>query len=126
MQEIDRTRRVAEVIKRDLATLILREISDPRLRGVSINSVTVSRDLANATIYVSSLENQESVEKLLNNAAGYLRRLLGKNADFRVTPSLRFRYDNSIQRGVEMSTLIDSLVRKPERSTDEPDTEDES
>lgn len=140
MYEVDRTRRVAEAIKRELAALITREVNDPRLRGVSINSVTVSRDLKYATIYVSSLRQTESsstgktdpavnstqgkpgaqpgVEQLLNNASGYLRRLLSQNSNLRVTPSLRFKYDDSIQRGVEMSSLIDSLVNKTEGSKD--------
>ena len=133
MHEIDRTRRVSELLRRELSMMISRELNDKRVRGVSINSVTTSRDLKYATIYVSQLEeiseqnlisgkqedtakdhlsNQNDplvVEKVLNNAAGYLRMLLSKNSDLRVMPNLRFKYDDSIKRGVEMSSLIDSL-----------------
>ena len=128
MHEIDRSRRVSELLKRELATLINREVNDTRIRNVSINAVSVSKDLKHATVYVSSMEvldsepdmheeversrNNQKIEKLLNNAAGYLRRLLSQHADLRVTPSLRFKYDNSIQRGVEMSALIEALNRK--------------
>ena len=131
MQEIDRTRRVSELIRRELSTLIIREISDGRIRNVSINGVTVSRDLKYATIFFSSLDgntpsSQESktmegksnkrpppsIEKVLNNAAGYLRRLLSQNVQLRITPTLVFKYDDSIQRGVEMSSLIESLNKK--------------
>ena len=128
MYEIDRSRRVSELLKRELATLINREVNDSRIRNVSVNAVSVSKDLKHATIYVSSMEGlapeselkdessrskeNHKVEKLLNNAAGYLRRLLSQNADLRVTPSLRFKYDDSIQRGVEMSALIEALNRK--------------
>ncbi len=136
MQEIDRTRRVSELIKRELATLISRELNDSRLRNVTINDVTISKDLKNAIIYVSRLdqsitqnvktessknpgdEQKKSsakdlpIDKLLNNASRFLRRLLSQHADLRITPNLRFKYDDSIQRGVEMSTLIDSLNNK--------------
>ncbi len=127
MQEIDRTRRVAELLRRELATLIAREINDNRIRHVSINGVRVSRDLKNATVYFSNLDNsldraptaqagkgesrQPTQEQLLNRAAGFLRHLLSQHAELRVTPSLRFRYDDSIRRGVEMSNLIDRLNR---------------
>ena len=119
MQEIDRTRRVSELLRRELATLIAREINDNRIRHVSISSVRVSKDLKNATVYFSQLESEQQpvkgtrkqpgVEQLLNKAAGFLRHRLSQHAELRVTPSLRFKYDDSIQRGVEMSSLIDRL-----------------
>jgi len=142
MQEIDRTRRVSELLRRELSTLVLRELNDSRISNVSINAVQVSRDLKYATVYVSAIDGNElpeneslaepakqlnkkrrgmsrkkpaqpqTVEGLLNNAAGFLRHLLSQNVELRVTPSLRFRYDNSIQRGVEMSSLIESLKSK--------------
>ena len=119
MQEIDRTRRVSELLRRELATLIAREINDNRIRHVSINSVRISRDLKNATVYFSRMESdqqsprgtkkQPGVEELLNRASGFLRHRLSQHAELRVTPTLRFKYDDSIQRGVEMSSLIDRL-----------------
>ncbi|MBX2867509.1 MAG: ribosome-binding factor A [Acidiferrobacterales bacterium] len=141
MQEIDRTRRVSELIRRELSTLVRRELNDSRISNVSINAVQVSKDLKYATVYVSAMEGNEipagiasksgqtpvgkrggpkesptskpqTVETLLNNAAGFLRHLLSQNVELRVTPTLRFRYDNSIQRGVEMSSLIESLKPK--------------
>lgn len=128
MYEIDRTRRVSELLKRELATLIARELNDPRIRKVSVNSVSVSKDLKHATVFVSSMDalatdpgkkagaksaiDIPGLEKLLNNASGFLRHLLSQHAELRVTPSLRFKYDDSIQRGVEISSLIDSLNKK--------------
>ncbi len=124
MFEIDRTRRVSEVLRRELATLIAREINDTRIRSVSINSVRVSRDLKHATVYFSSLglvtegpegqageRDAAASEKILNRASGFLRRRLSRHAELRVTPTLRFKYDDSIRKGVEMSSLIDRLNR---------------
>ncbi len=141
MQEIDRTRRVSAMLTRELAELIRREMNDPRINNVSVNAVKISRDLKHATVYVSAIDGNEfprpespggdkgghkksknnrqpqTVEELLNNASGFLRHLLSQTVELRVMPTLRFIYDNSIERGVEMSTLIESLKSK---STDDP------
>lgn len=114
MQEIDRTRRVSELIKRELAAIIPRELQDQRINSVTVTGVTVSRDLKQSTVYISTIDEQidpKTVEKLMNHSAGYLRRLLSKHLDLRITPSLVFKYDNSIQRGVELTHLINELNR---------------
>lgn len=126
MDEVDRTRRVSELLRRELATLIAREINDPRIRHVSINSVRISGDLKHATVYFSKLglasdgadgkaagRDRVGIEKILNRASGFLRHRLSQHAEMRATPTLRFRYDDSIQKGVEMSNLIDRLNRNP-------------
>ncbi len=115
MFETDRTRRVAALIKRQLAQLIARELNDSRIKSVSIIAVTVSRDLKKSTIYFSSIDETlqaHQIEKLLNNSSKYLRHLLSQHIDLRVTPQLLFKYDDSIQRGVELTQLIDKLSNK--------------
>ncbi len=117
MYEVDRTRRVAELLKREIAVLIARELNDSRINSVTVTGVTISRDLKISTVFVSSAldslnrTDQESnrVEKLLNKSAGYLRHLLSQTVNLRTTPSLVFKYDDSIQRGMDMSRLIDRL-----------------
>ena len=112
MQEVDRRRRVAELIRRELSTLIAREVDDRRVKMVSITAVSVSKDLKQATVYVSSVEQSAAaaeIEKTLNHAGKYLRYLLGQQIHLRVTPGLLFKYDDSIRRGMKMTTLIDSL-----------------
>lgn len=115
MFEVDRTRRVAELIKRELAVLIARELNDNRINNVNITGVTVSKDLKQSSIFVSTIDNSLShieVEKLLNKSSKYLRHLLSQKIDLRVTPNLVFKYDESIQRGVEMTQLIDRLSKE--------------
>ena len=115
MHEVDRSRRVAELIRRELSTLIAREVSDQRVHLVSVTAVTISRDLKQATVYVSSVEPSVSpaeIESALNHAGKYLRYLLGREVNLRTTPGLHFKYDHSIRRGMEMSTLIDTLNKK--------------
>ncbi|MXZ81889.1 MAG: 30S ribosome-binding factor RbfA [Gammaproteobacteria bacterium] len=112
MQEIDRTRRVGELIKRELSALISSELNDDRINGVTITQVSVSRDLRNSTVYFSILEKRMdsgSLERLLNKSSGYLRKHLSRRLMMRTTPALTFRYDDSIEKGVSLSRLIDSL-----------------
>jgi len=114
MQEIDRTRRVGELIKRELSDLIFSQVNDDRIRGVTIIQVSVSPDLRNSTVYFSMLEkpaDKKSIEKVLNKSSGYLRKHLSKRLVMRTTPALSFKYDDSIERGLSLVQLIDSLKR---------------
>lgn len=127
-----RVQRVADQIQRELASLIQMEVNDPRVGMVSVTDVEVSRDLAHAKIYVtvlntmtddsqvneSTLSEPGDLDKLeieeninaLNKAAGYLRSLLAKQLSTRSVPKLRFYYDGSIERGQQLSSLIDSAL----------------
>lgn len=112
-REFSRTRRIGEQIKRDLAGLIRSEVDDPRMLMVSITSVTVSRDLGVAQIYVTLLgdpQERESVIETLNRSTPMLRRLLGKIMRIRNVPSLVFHYDDVVERGAELSDLITRTV----------------
>ena len=127
-----RVQRVADQIQRELASLIQMEVNDPRVGMVSVTGVEVSRDLAHAKVFVtvlntltddsqineSTLSEPGDLDKLeikenvdaLNKAAGYLRSLLAKRLSTRSTPKLRFYYDGSIERGQQLSSLIDSAL----------------
>jgi ribosome-binding factor A len=112
-REFPRTRRVGEQIQRELAGLVREEIKDPRLGMVSICGVTVSRDLAHAKVYVSVLGDEAAVTaslRVLNNAAGFLRRRLGGQMRIRMVPRLRFYFDQSIAEGARMDALIAAAV----------------
>lgn len=80
---------------------------------VTVTAVKVSKDLAHATVYVTALDSQSEHEPMvaaLNHAGGFLRRRLSDRLALRVIPQLRFRYDTSIERGVELSRLIERAV----------------
>ena len=122
IHQSDRPRRVAELVRRELAILIQREMDDPAIRGVSLTAVEMSRDLRLATVYFSEMPGSvdaTEAERHLNHATGFLRRLLGQRIDMRRIPELRFRFDTSIERGAQLSRLIDSLAtgdEGPERN----------
>ena len=100
-KEYSRTQRVADHLQRELATLIQREVRDPRVGMINITGVNVSRDLGYAKIYYTVLdcdtreEASESTE-VLNKAAGFLRSQLSRDSSMRRLPQLRFYFDSSV------------------------------
>jgi ribosome-binding factor A len=111
-KEFSRTQRVSEVIRRELADIIATRTSDPRMSLVSITGVEVSRDLKHAKIYVTQLGDDCRAVEALTHAAGYLRRELSGRLTMKASPTLRFIYDHSVQRGVALSKLIDEVNRE--------------
>jgi ribosome-binding factor A len=101
-----RSYRVADQIQRDLAEL-LRELKDPRVGMVTINSVEVTPDYAHAIVYFSVLVGDaRECEAALNEAAGFLRNGLFKRLSIHTVPSLRFQFDRTTERAAELSALI--------------------
>ena len=112
MQGVDRTRRVAELIRRALADIIRDQLPDHGLGLLSITATEVTRDLSRATVFISLLgeeEDQERVTKILNEESSALRHELSRTLNLRHTPEINFRYDLSIERGARLSRLIDDL-----------------
>ena len=102
----NRNFRVADQIQRDVAMLI-RELKDPRVGMVTVNSVEVTPDYAHAQIYFSVLvgKPEESAEAL-NEAAGFLRNGLFKKLAIHTVPTLHFHFDKTTERAADLSALI--------------------
>ena len=106
--------RVGQEIQKEIATILMREVKDPRLVMTTVSAVELTRDLAYAKIFVTFFSNEESEIKssieVLNEAAGFIRSLLAKKLRARIMPHLRFVYDSSMSEGVRMSSLVDKAV----------------
>jgi len=112
-KEFSRTQRVAELIRRELAVIIAREMDDPRMRFVSVTAVQVSKDLRSAKVFVTQMktDHDSTIDiRSLQKAAGFLRRQLASVLTLKNVPALTFVYDNSIERGVDLSRLIEQAV----------------
>ncbi|NLW39382.1 MAG: 30S ribosome-binding factor RbfA [Tissierellia bacterium] len=121
-----RLNRISEEIKKIVSDLIARELKDPRINPLtSITSVQVTNDLSYANIYISVLGDKESKEETLvglNSAKGFIRKEMGRRIDLRHVPEVIFHLDESIERGLYISKLIDDVNRQEE---DERGDEDE-
>ena len=121
-KEHSRGQRIGDLIQRELALLIQKEMRDPRVGMLTINEVKVSRDLAYADVYYTLLQNDERAapeesaasDTVLNNAGGFLRSHLARVLTTRTVPKLRFHYDQSIAHGQRLSSLIDKAVAEDE------------
>lgn len=123
-REFPRSRRVEEQVQRILAEAIRVELRDPRVHGVVLTAVNVTRDLGVATIDYTVMHpdgvtiDTAGVQAGLEAAAGFLRRRLAGTLATRTVPELRFRPDAAIARGRALDRLIDEAVN-PDKQRDE-------
>lgn len=112
-KEFSRMQRVSELIRRELATVIDREMDDPRVRFVSVTKVDVSKDLRTAKVYVTQIDAAAGATLdmgSLQKASGFLRKRLADTLTLKSIPALTFIYDNSIERGVRLTRLIEQAA----------------
>ena len=98
---------------RTLNELVRFESKDPRLDGVSLTAVELSRDLSVAKVYFSQMHPDDDPGVALDGlerATGFLRSRLGAALKVRRVPELRFAHDDSIAHGAAISELIDNTV----------------
>lgn len=108
--------RVAEQIQSILSTLLLREVSDPRLKQVTVTSVKLDVEMQYATIQVNALgdeSRQDEVMAGLERAKGFLRREVSKRLKIRNAPELSFKWDESLEYGEHMHQLLKKLEVSP-------------
>jgi ribosome-binding factor A len=108
-----RTERVAEEIQRELANILQFELKDPRIGMITIVGVEVSRDLSHAKVFYSLLDVRElpDTKQALESSKKFMRRHLAKQMkNMRIVPELHFFYDDSLERGNYLSSLIDSAI----------------
>lgn len=119
--ESNRPRRVAELIRRELAMLIPRELDDPHAHQITITGAEVSRDMSSARIYYSLLSGAAEAKqttKSLNRAAGFLRHALMQRVSLRSVPALRFYFDESVERGARIDSLIEQAISEDKTHKD--------
>lgn len=115
----NRSYQVADQIQRDLAELIARELKDPRVGMVTLNSVEVSPDYAHAKVYFSLLTGDaEETQQALNHAAGHLRNGLFKRLHIHTVPTLHFVFDRTTERAADLNALIAQAVASRSKDDD--------
>ncbi len=120
-----RAERISDRIWKELSEMMVQEISDPRLDGVSITGVRIDRELAYADIYFSMLEGSDRAAEVLEglkHANGFLRRELASRVDIRTFPRLRFHYDPTFEKADHIERLIASLHASESGDSDEDQT----
>lgn len=103
--------RVSSLIREVISELLLLEINDPRVKGVVVTDVAITGDLREAKIFVycSDASRREAVMVGLSRASGWVRRELGKRIRLRVTPSVSFHFDESLEYGARIEARLRDL-----------------
>ncbi|WP_244815828.1 30S ribosome-binding factor RbfA [Caballeronia sp. Lep1P3] len=117
----NRNVQIADQIQRDLSEL-MREVKDPRIGLVTMQSVELTPDYAHAKVYFTTLTGDpKATEEALNHAAGHLHNQLFKRLHIHTVPTLHFHYDKTIEKAVEMSRLIEeaNATRAKDAADDE-------
>ncbi|MDQ0161778.1 30S ribosome-binding factor RbfA [Bacillus alveayuensis] len=110
-----RANRVAEQMKKELSDIIGRKIKDPRIGFVTVTDVRVTGDLQIAKVYISVLGNEEQKENTLKGLAkakGFIRSEIGQRIRLRKTPEIHFEFDESIDYGNRIETLIKEINKE--------------
>lgn len=116
--------RIEESIHQLIAELIVRRVKDPRVANVSITRVKVSKDYSAAKILyniIGGSENLTEVEAGLRSCGGFLRGQIRKHMRLRVIPELTFIYDASLDRAMEIESLIRDIHDEEQKRGDEAD-----
>lgn len=105
-------RRISDLVRTHLCTLIETQINDPRVQGITVTDVEVTADTHYAYVYFSVIGDEAAKDRALQgliSAGGWLSRELGLRLRTKNTPRLQFKYDESLERGERMQQLIDKL-----------------
>ena len=117
IKEYSRSERVADQIQREVAEIIAHELDDPRIGRVTVSGASISKDLSNATLYVTVPADGDVQRALegLDRACGFVRRRLGERVRMRYVPRLRFAHDVTLERATRVGELIDAASRNRAR-----------
>jgi len=110
--EFDRGRRIAALVRREVTEVLSREMRDQRLTMLTVSRVDLSRDHKKAHIGVTSMDDsleRQAMITSLDKASSWIRVQLGHRLHLKVIPTLQFYYDDSVEKGMALSQLIDDL-----------------
>lgn len=109
----NRNERVAEEVKKVVSEAVRTKVDDTDIGMVTITEVEVTKELENATIYYTSLnDNKEQVAEGLDRAKGLIRSEVAKEIRLRKAPELEFKYDSSIEYGNKIESLLNEIKDK--------------
>jgi ribosome-binding factor A len=116
-----RTEKAAEAIREVVSMAILTELSDPRIRDVTVTYVEVSPDLRHAKVHVSVM-GDETQQKLtlrgLQSAAGFLQARIADRIEIRYTPKLSFLLDQGVKRSIAVAQILQQVLPKDMAASD--------
>lgn len=114
--------RVGDQILREISYLLLESVTDPRVKGVTITGVDLSKDLKRARVFFSVIGEQDQIKKSqsgLDSAKGFIKRELGFRMSLKYMPEINFIYDPTLKSGSDMEKLLEKLKSDGSRENTE-------
>jgi ribosome-binding factor A len=111
-----RSQRVGDLVREEVADIIMYRLKDPRIGFVTVTGVDMSPDMKNARVYVSVLkeEDRELTLEILNSSKSFIRSLLSKRLRMKFIPTVEFRFDTSIEYGYKIDKLLKEIKDRDE------------
>ena len=105
----NRILKVQDLLHKEIALLLIKDIQNPIIKSVTISEVKVSKDLRYSEIYFTSLsKDNEKISIELNKASGFIRKQLSKSIHLKRLPSIRFTYDDTAERSERIENILKS------------------
>ena len=116
MHPFKRSARIGDLIKEEVADIIMHKLKDPRLGFITVTDAQASDDLRHAKVFISVLEDEkkEKTLKIISSSAKFIRSELSKRVKIKFIPELTFKLDESIEYGAK----IDKILNEVKPSTD--------
>ena len=111
----NRSERVGPLIFEEISLLLFSKLEDPRLKGVSLTKVKITKDLKLARVYFSTMGNEEEIkaaQTALSNAKGKFKKVIGKNCNLRYIPELEFHYDRNLAYADKIDKILHEINKK--------------
>ncbi len=111
MHPYKRSTRVGDLIKEEVADIIMHKLKDPRLGFITVTDARVSSDLRHAKIYISVLEavKKDETLKILMSSTGFIRSELAKRVKIKFIPEIVFKFDESIEYGAKIDRMLNEI-----------------
>jgi len=111
-----RSQRVGDLVREEVADIIMYRLKDPRIGFVTVTGVDMSPDMKIARVYVSVLkeEDRELTLDILNSSKSFIRSLLSKRLRMKFIPTVEFRFDTSIEYGYKIDKLLKEIKDRDE------------
>jgi ribosome-binding factor A len=121
----NRATRMADQIQKDIMSILRAKVKDPRISWVTVNDVEVTNDYSLAKIYYSVLqtEQRDGIAKALESAKGFIRSELSKGLTTYTVPQLKFIFDESLERGSHILSLISKVADEYDEESEAEDKE---
>lgn len=124
----NRMNKINEELKKEIGIIISQELKDPHITGlVSVTKVVTTPDLRFARVYVSMIAAKSNKGNLasLKKCSGHIRSLIAKRINLRYTPELVFEFDESIEYGSRIDSILKDITSDIKDRKDEADNSED-